>query len=314
MKKGLINPHFGRRTAGWKERPAYACTGLRVCGGPVCVYEAGEPNRPAVVLLHGAMYDESRFSWDFMFPALGRRYHVFAVDTPRHGKSRPWEGELNRARLIEILSGTLSLLGLERFSMVGLSMGGSLAIDYAALHPEQVVSMVLLEPGGLADTVEMQLVSWLYLKTPGTPKLLSGLYHRYDDAKLIKLVLSLFTKGTAPDDPARLAAILRDEIDGKFTYGERDMDDWQLSAMAPFRLKWNLLRQIESLRCPTLWLRGEESRLVKQREMEHAAHLAQSGGAKAELVCIPLAGHMLPLEQPERASAAVMEFLEATTK
>jgi pimeloyl-ACP methyl ester carboxylesterase len=286
---------------------------LSVCGGPVYVYEAGEKSRPAVVLLHGAMYDESRFSWDSMFPALSRRYHVFAVDTPRHGKSRPWEGELDRARLSGILAGTLSALRLTRFSIVGLSMGGSLAIEYAAAHPDEVVSMALFEPGGLADTVEMQLVSWLYIKIPGTLRLLSRFYHRYDDAKLQKLVQSLFTKGTAPDDLARLAAIIRDEINGKFTYGERDMDDWQLSAMAPFRLKWNLLKQIETIQCQTLWLRGAESKLVKQREMERAVLLAQTGGAKAELTLIPHAGHMLPLEQPEQANVAVTAFLETAT-
>ena len=90
---------------------------LTVCGGPVCVYEAGESDCAPIVLLHGAMYDESRFIWDALFPALSERYHVFAIDTPRHGGSRPWEGELDRARLLEILTETFSLLGLERFSI-----------------------------------------------------------------------------------------------------------------------------------------------------------------------------------------------------
>jgi len=61
---------------------------LQVCGGPICVYEAGEQDRPKIVLLHGAMYDESRFIWDSMFPALSEHFHVFALDTPRHGGSR----------------------------------------------------------------------------------------------------------------------------------------------------------------------------------------------------------------------------------
>ena len=121
---------------------------LTVCGGPVSVYEAGNEKSPAVVLLHGAMYDEARFSWDQLFPALAEQYRVFAVDTPRHGRSRPWSGLLDRAKLQEILTETFRQLGLECFSIVGLSMGGGLAIEYAAMHPEQVVSMALFEPGG----------------------------------------------------------------------------------------------------------------------------------------------------------------------
>lgn len=282
---------------------------LQVCGGPVNVYEAGNPMNPAVVLLHGAMYDESRFSWDALFPALSEKYHVFAVDTPRHGKSRPWEGELDRERLREILFCTLSELNLKRFAIVGLSMGGSLAIEYAAAHPAQVVSMALFEPGGLAETVELQLVTWLYIKTPGTLRLLSRIYMRYDDAKIEKLVRALYTNGTAPDDLSRLAGVIKDEIRGKYDCGERDMDDWQLSALAPFRLKWNLLHEIEQIGCPTLWLRGAESKLVKQSEMEHAVRLANVCGAQAELTVIPRAGHMLPLEQPGQTIAAVEAFL-----
>jgi pimeloyl-ACP methyl ester carboxylesterase len=101
---------------------------LQVCGGPISVYEAGNRNRPAVVMLHGAMYDEARFIWDQMFPFLSKDYHVFALDTPRHGKSRPWQGYLDRAKLMDILENTFKRLGLERFSLVGLSMGGGLSI------------------------------------------------------------------------------------------------------------------------------------------------------------------------------------------
>ena len=285
---------------------------LNVCGGPIFVYEAGGEKRPPVVLLHGAMYDESRFSWDALFPALSERYHVFALDTPRHGKSRPWKGELGRVRLNEILHETIGQLKLSRFSIVGLSMGGSLAIEYAAAYPEQVRSMALLEPGGLGETVEMEPLTWLYLKTPGTSRLLSKIYIAYDDAKLKNLVGGLFTKGTKPTDLTRLATIIKDEIRGKYSHQERDMDDWQTGAIGPFRLKWNLLDEISRLKCPTLWLRGTKSRLVKLSEIERAVRLAQTGGTDAESILIPHASHMLPLEQPDAVFAAVSAFLQKT--
>ena len=285
---------------------------LTVCGGPVCVYEAGDSNRASIVLLHGAMYDESRFIWDAMFPALSERYHVFAIDTPRHGGSRPWEGVLDRERLMGILTETFTLLGLDRFSIVGLSMGGSLAIEFASLHPEKIVSMALFEPGGLGERVDLQLITWLYLKTPGMLRMLSKRYGKLDDPALEKLLLTIFTKGTTPENPARLSAILKDEIRSRIELGENDMDDWQISAIAPFHLKWNLLSQVRSIACPTLWLRGEESTLVKQSEMERAVALARENGAEAELKVIPTAGHILPLEQPGQANAEVLAFFGKT--
>ena len=281
---------------------------LQVLDGTVCVYEAGDLNRPAIVLLHGAMYDESRFIWDALFPALSERYHVFAVDTPRHGGSRPWQGVLDRARLMEILKETFAQLGLTRFSITGLSMGGGLAIEYASLYPEQVETMVLFEPGGIGDKVDLQWFTYFYIRTPGMLRLLSRQYIKYSDAKIENVLRSIYTEGTGPRDPARLTAILKDEIRGKCNFGEQDMDDWQIGAINLTKLNWNLLSQVEAIRCPTLWLRGAESKLVKQAEMERAVRLAGLHGSSAELIVIPKAGHILPLEQPEQTNAAVLDF------
>ncbi len=285
---------------------------LTVCGGPVCVYEGGDDNRPKIVLLHGAMYDESRFIWDSLFPALSERYHVFALDCPRHGGSRPWEGLLDRARLMEILKEAFSQLKLERFSIVGLSMGGGLAIEYASLHPEQIEAMALFEPGGLGEHVDLQWFTWLYIHTPGMLHLLSRRYAKLNDTAVEKLLLQIFTKGTKPVDPARLAAILKDEIHGKYAFHERDLDDWQIGAIGPIHLKWALLKQVSMISCPTLWLRGAESTLVKQSEMERAVRLAREQKAEATLMVIQNAGHILPLEQPEQTNAAVLGFFFKT--
>ena len=286
---------------------------FEVCGGSLSVFEAGSAAHPSVVMLHGAMYDESRFIWDQLFPYLSSSYRLFAIDTPRHGRSRPWHGFLDRFRLLEILDEALAHLSLERFSMVGLSMGGALSIDLAARHPKKVASMSLFEPGGLGEKVDSELITWLYIKTPGMLRYLNKRYIKKDRAGILKVLESLYVGGSKPTDPDRLATILEDEIKGKFEHAENDMDDWQLSAIGPFKLKWNLLDTIPLIECPTLWLRGAESVLVKQHEMERAANLALTSGAEATLQVIQNAGHMLPLEQPAEANRAVRQFLDKTT-
>jgi pimeloyl-ACP methyl ester carboxylesterase len=301
------------RTGGVESVPGLKHHALQVCGGPVSVYEAGDPAGPAVVMLHGAMYDEARFIWDQMFPFLSGDYHLFALDTPRHGKSRPWQGYLDRARLMDILDAAFQRLGLARFSLVGLSMGGGLSIEYAALHPQNVRSAALFEPGGLGDKVDMQLITWLYIKVPGMLRLLSRLYIKRDDKAMRKTVESIFVGGSKPTDPDRLVAILKDEIGGKYRCGENDMDDWQLSGIGPLKVRWTLLDRIPLIRCPTLWLRGADSVLVKQHEMERAVRLARGNGVSAEFTVIPHAGHILPLERPEQANGAVKAFLDRTT-
>lgn len=286
-------------TPGWRHHR------FEVAGGPISVHEAGDPEHPVVVLLHGAMYDEARFSWDQLFPALAERYHVHAVDLPRHGASRPWSGRLTHTRLLEILAATFSHLGLTRFHLIGLSMGGGLSIGHAARHPDQVESMVLFEPGGLGRRLDHHFLTWLYLHTPGTKRLFTRTHRGKEPAALSRTLHSLFTRGTTPTAPDRLIRILADEIDGKARHAESDMDDWQVEAIGAFRLSWNLHEVIPTLTCPTLWLRGAESTLVKQEEMEHAVSLLPG----AELQVIPDAGHLLPLEQPAAATRAVLDFL-----
>jgi len=287
---------------------------FEVCGGPLSVYEAGDSNKPTVVMLHGAMYDEARFTWDQLFPYLARDYHVHAIDTPRHGKSRPWNGHLGNDRLREILRAGIKHLRIKQFSFVGLSMGGALSIDYASHYPDDVTSMALFEPGGIGDKVNNQLMVWSYIKTPGLLRLLSWYYSRKDHEGMVKVLESLYVNGSKPTNPDRLASILYEEARGKYEQGEKDVDDWQIDAIGPFRLRWNLLDLIPLIQCPTLWLRGADSVLVKQHEMERAVRLAKQGNTDATLMLIQNAGHMLPLEQPTAANAAVKGFLERTTK
>ena len=300
-------------TGGVESVPGLKHHNLMACGGPLSVYEAGDTGNPKVVMLHGAMYDEARFIWDQMFPFLSKDYHLFALDTPRHGMSRPWKGNMDRSRLMDILHSAFNQLGLDHISLVGLSMGGGLSIEYSSLHPDNVSSMVLFEPGGLGDKVDLEFITWLYIKTPGMLKLLSRKYVKKDNTALRKMLESIYVGGSKPTDPDRLISILKDEMKGKYDHGENDMDHWQLNCIGPFRLKWNLLDKIPLIKCPTLWLRGGDSVLVKQHEMERAVKLAADSGTETELKIIPNAGHILPLERPEQVNAAIKIFLDKTT-
>ncbi|WP_278277953.1 alpha/beta fold hydrolase [Acetobacterium bakii] len=149
--------------------------------------------------------------------------------------------------------------GLENFSLVGLSMGGSLNIEYAALHPDKVKSLVLFEPGGLSEKVDSQFIVWLYIKIPGMLRMLNRKYIKKDHAAMRKLLESIYVGGSKPTNPDRLTSILE-----------------------------------------------------KQSEIDRAVKLVIDRGIKAELEVIPNAGHMLPLERPEQANAAVKVFLDKT--
>ena len=121
---------------------------VRTAYGDTFVIESGNSGAPALVLLHGSMANS--FTWFSDVPALSEHYHVFAVDLIGEAgfsaESRPaYQSGAYQKWLDEVLG----RLGITSCSMVGLSLGGWMALRYATAFPEKVDRLVLLCPGGL---------------------------------------------------------------------------------------------------------------------------------------------------------------------
>lgn len=101
----------------------------------------GEP----LVLLHGVA--TSRLIWCRVAEPLARGRRVIAVDVPGFGQSAPVGPGFELEQVADQL---VDGLGLERFDLVGHSLGGAVAVATAARHPEAVRRLVLVAPAGLA--------------------------------------------------------------------------------------------------------------------------------------------------------------------
>jgi len=97
---------------------------------------------PAVTLLHFGLGD-SRF-WDDQFSVFAEHYTVVRYDYRGFGRSSMPPGEYSQRA---DLNGLLRFLDLQRTALVGVSMGGGLAIDYTLEHPERVSAMVAVAAG-----------------------------------------------------------------------------------------------------------------------------------------------------------------------
>jgi pimeloyl-ACP methyl ester carboxylesterase len=92
-----------------------------------------------MVLLHGSVQD-SRL-WDSVFPELGRRHTVIRYDARGLGRSTPPTAPFSYE---DDLLAVLDHFGIERAALVGLSMGGEVALDFTLEHPERVRSLTLV--------------------------------------------------------------------------------------------------------------------------------------------------------------------------
>ncbi len=106
------------------------------------------PNGPlAVVFVHGL--GGRLEQWTQLVAALGPGLRSIAVDLPGHGGSdAASDGDYSIAAIAAALGAVAEGLGLRRMVLVAHSLGGSVALEYAARHPERVAGVLLVDPNG----------------------------------------------------------------------------------------------------------------------------------------------------------------------
>ena len=114
--------------------------------------EWGEPEAPPLVLVHGGR-DQKR-SWDRVAGRLAQHYRVFAHDLRGHGQSA-WvtDGDYGVMDHVYDLASLVEHLGLERFTLIGHSLGGNITLRYTGLFPDKVEKLVAIE--GLGPSPKM---------------------------------------------------------------------------------------------------------------------------------------------------------------
>src|ERR1043165_5854759 len=117
---------------------------IDVDGVRVHYQEAGDPNAPALVLIHG--FASSTLVWSKVFLKLAEAgYRVIALDLLGYGYSaKPRNGEYTIAGQAKLLNGLLVALGIPRAIVVGSSYGGAVAATCALDFPDRVEKLILV--------------------------------------------------------------------------------------------------------------------------------------------------------------------------
>jgi pimeloyl-ACP methyl ester carboxylesterase len=118
-------------------------------GRQVTYAEAGKG--PALLLIHGM--GGSYENWQEVMEPLARHHTVIAPDLPGHGSSAPGGGDYSIGAFAAGVRDLLVALGQERATIVGHSLGGGIAMQFAYQFPEMVERLVLVSSGGLGPEV-----------------------------------------------------------------------------------------------------------------------------------------------------------------
>ena len=154
--------------------PAWRARTIRAGGVALAAFEAGSarPGAPVVLLLHGLGHWTDA-AWGRLVPRLDPAARYVAFDLPGFGDSEKPETAYDLPFFRRVLDDAVAALGLERFALVGHSLGGFLAADYAGRRPERVTRLVLIAPAAFARTprylvyaLASGLARWLFTRKP----------------------------------------------------------------------------------------------------------------------------------------------------
>jgi pimeloyl-ACP methyl ester carboxylesterase len=111
-----------------------------------------EGDGPLIVLVHGMA--GSAATWDRVIPALAERFAVLALDLPGHGSSaKPADGDYSLGSFASVVRDLMMTLGHDRGTIVGQSLGGGVAMQFAYQFPSRCERLVLVGSGGLGRDV-----------------------------------------------------------------------------------------------------------------------------------------------------------------
>jgi 3-oxoadipate enol-lactonase len=241
----------------------------------------------AVFLLHGV--GGGKEAWAHNQPVLAAQgYRTIAWDMPGYGASLPL-ASCSNTLLAETLKTLIEHAGAKRNVLLGHSMGGMLAQELVALHPELVHGLILYSTSpafGKADGAWQQ-------------QFLQSRFAPLDQGMgMVGLAGQLVPSMFAPDaQPARVA-----EAAALMARVPADSYRVALSAIVSF----NRLAALGDIAVPTLCLAGELDQNAPPPVVEKMAGRIPGAG----YVCLPGVGHIANIEQPDVFNGTVLTFLK----
>jgi pimeloyl-ACP methyl ester carboxylesterase len=273
---------------------------LELFGQQVSYRVAG--SGPALLLLHGIA--NSSDTWARVAPLLSHRFTVIAPDLLGHGESATPRGDYSLGAHASGARDVATSLGHDRVTVVGHSLGGGIAMQFAYQFPERTERLVLVSSGGLGRDVHLLLRA---ASLPGSDLVLPALTSQ----RLVELgrgIGGLLGKvGLHPSPDIAVLARGFAELDNA---GSRQAFLATLRAVVePGGQKVSANSRLElAASLPSLIVWGENDSIIP---VEHgaAAHAAMPG---SRFVVFEGAGHMPQEDQPHHFAAVFGEFFDAT--
>jgi 2-succinyl-6-hydroxy-2,4-cyclohexadiene-1-carboxylate synthase len=253
---------------------------------------AGAERAPGIVLIHG--YTGNHRNWALTVkPLLAAGYRTLSADSPGHGESAapPTFEAYEFGRVADLLHELAAGLDFEPAIVVGHSMGGAIAEEYAVRHRKAVRALVLVGSAGGASGEER----------PAVAQHIEDLRDVHARGGMAAVFDRLQELGLRPDNAA-LSEPMRRLLRGEFA--KLSWAGYEFGGLA-LRTRRETLSGLGDFAAPTLIVHGESESPELQRvsrDLERTIH-----GSRR--VVIPRAGHTPQLEAPDAFNRELLAFL-----
>lgn len=257
--------------------------------------EWGSAANPPMLLLHG--FAQTCHSWDFVALGFSDDYRVIVLDQRGHGDS-DWaaDGDYSPETQQNDISAIVREIGLEKFTLMGLSMGGRNSFTYAANNPDRVRALVIVDAG----PQNMQ---------QGTQNI-RNFVQQDDELDSVDAFVERVLKYNPRRAPEQIRGSIMHNLkqlpNGKWTwkYDKRLRRPGRRMGSDPETEK-RLWGYLEALQCPTLLVRGGASDIIAMDTADKMHAVIPN----SQMSTIEGAGHLVMGDSPAGFQRAVTEFL-----
>ena len=255
-------------------------------GIPVRIFEAGHGD--VIVFLHGFCLNAG--TWEPLYTELSKDYKIIAIDLPGHGFSGVIPGMHNLDEIASWVNKVLRKLGIEKFVMVGHSLGGYIAIAYTEKFPAKILGLGLFHSLSAADTlakIDARNKSIRFIQTSGLEPFLKNFYpslYQNLHPEMMERYIELCREKPLETAVIAMTQAMRDRPDRKY-----------------------LLTQ---LKVPVLYVMSGRDELIPKTVARDELTLAKYGIA----VYFENAGHLGMMEETDKSLAAIKTLMDASKR
>ena len=254
----------------------------------------GNPTNPPLVLLHGV--GQTCHTWDLFAAAMSPHFHVMAFDQRGHGDT-DWaaDKDYSRRSMVKDVEAFTTALGLDRFFLTGMSMGGANSLSFTANNPGRVEALVVVDVGPRVENKGVQNIR-NFMKD----------FREFDSLDEAAAVIHKFNPRRPLEIIRKYTVVynLKQLPSGKWTWKYDTYFSEGHSRIDVKQMQQELSQEVKKIACPTLLVKGAESDVLSL----DGARLLQTAIPGSEFALVAGAGHSVMGDNPPGFEAAVREF------